>query len=246
MGGTGILGGTFNPVHNGHIRHAVEVGEALGLERVVLMPCPDPPHKRNAGLLPYRLRLELVRAAVGHIPLLDVSDLEGSLPHPSYTWRTLNEWHRRFGPGEIFFMMGAESFSALDSWYRGTELPGLAHIVMVPRDGGEGRLFHECVRKFWPGSLKDGVSDPAGRETVALEGGGFCTYLPAPRLDISSTFIRERWRAGRCLAGLVPPDEMRLLSAHREEVSACWKDELEREDPKREAFPDLPRKGVGA
>ncbi len=223
MAGTGILGGTFNPVHNGHVRHAVEVAEALGLDRVVLMPCGTPPHKESAGLLPFSLRVELLRAAVRGISFLGVETLEGELEGPSYTWRTLVEWGRRH-PGEPlpYFMMGAESFAALDTWKHGLELPKFAHLVMVPRNGDDGSVFHESIRSFWPGSLSPAMDVPLGRETVSLAGGGECTFLPVPRLDISSTFIRARWRAGRSLAGLLPEAELDVLVAHAEEVSVCW------------------------
>lgn len=223
MGGTGILGGTFNPVHNGHVRHAIEVAEALGLERVMLMPCATPPHKESAGLLPFDLRVELLRAAVRNIPFLDVETLEGELEGPSYTWRTLGEWARRHGGEPVpYFMMGAEAFAALDTWQHGFALPLRAHLVMVPRNGDDGSVFHESIRTFWPGSLPDDCDVPLGRETVTLAQGGCCTFLPVPRLDISSTFIRARWRAGRSLAGLLPEEELQVLCAHAEEVSACW------------------------
>lgn len=223
MGATGILGGTFNPVHNGHVRHAIEVAEALGLERVLLMPCAMPPHKESAGLLPFELRVELLRAAVEGISFLDVETLEGELEGPSYTWRTLNEWARRH-PGEPlpYFMMGAEAFAALDTWNHGLRLPHVAHLVMVPRGGDDGSVFHESIRSFWPGSLPPSVDVPLGRETVELACGGKCTFLPVPRLDISSTFIRARWRSGRSLAGLMSTGELDVLHAHAEEVSACW------------------------
>ncbi len=238
MGGTGILGGTFNPVHNGHIRLAIEAGEALALDRVVLMPCPDPPHKGSSGLLPFPLRLDLVRAAIGHIPFLEASDLESRLPHPSYTWRTLSEWRRLNGTGELYFMMGAESFAALNTWYRGLEIPELAHVVMVPRDGGEGKLFSECIRKFWPGSLDGNVPFPQTRTTVCLAGGGKCTFLPAPRLDISSTHIRALWRSGRSLAGLLPAKEMQLLAECKSEVDACWAEETAEKTQEPGHLPD--------
>lgn len=223
MGAIGILGGTFNPVHNGHVRHAIEVAEALGLDRVLLMPCAMPPHKESAGLLPFDLRVELLRAAVHGIPFLDVETLEGELEGPSYTWRTLNEW-ARLHPGEPlpYFMMGAEAFAALDTWNHGLKLPHVAHLIMVPRGGDDGSVFHESIRSFWPGSLPPAMDVPLGRETVELAGGGKCTFLPVPRLDISSTFIRARWRAGRSLAALMSAEELAVLQAHAEEVSACW------------------------
>ena len=222
MGGTGILGGTFNPVHNGHIRLAVEAAEALGLERVLLMLCASPPHKGTGNLLPFALRAELVRAAVKSVPFLGVETLEGELPGPSYSWRTLLEWGMRHEGEKPYFLMGAESFAALDTWKRGRELPLFAHLVMVPRAGEDGRVFYESIRAFWPGSLPDGRCAPSSRETVRLAGGGQCTFLPVPRLDISSTFIRRRYLEGRSLLGLMPEEEIALLHAHENLVASSW------------------------
>ncbi len=225
MRGTGILGGTFNPIHNGHLRHALEAGEALGLSSVFLSPCAVPPHKNSTGILPYALRVEMLRAAVRNIPLLKVSTLEGEMSAPSYTWHLLQEWNRHHAGSDTslpYFMMGAESFSSLDRWYRGLELPAFAHLVMLPRHGEDGRVFHESIRRFWPGSVEEGRPFPHDRETVALAGGGFCTFLPAPRLDISATSIRERWLAGRSVAGLLPEAVLSILERHAAEVTRCW------------------------
>ena len=251
----GILGGTFNPVHNGHLRLAVEAGEALGLDCVLLTPCASPPHKSGNGLLPFDLRVALLREAVRGVPMLAVNTLEGELVGPSYTWVSLTEWHRRQGAEfradesvaperRPFFMMGAESFAALDSWRRGLELPKLAHLVMVPRGGDELALFRESIRRFWPGSLPEsggadevafqrerqgGECDAEGaqfqRETAALAGivaGGACSFLPVPRLDISSTFVRERWREGRSLAGLLPEGVLARMERERAVLDAVW------------------------
>ncbi len=223
MGSTGILGGTFNPFHNGHMRHALEVKEALGLDRVKIMPCPDPPHKSDAGLLHFELRVALAEAALNDTPGLELSTLEGTLPHPSYTWQTLSEWRHRYPDDDPFFMMGAESFAALDKWYRGLELPLLAHIVMVPRAGDDIDLFHASIRKFWPGQhrvVRDAMRH--GMETVCLEGGGECIYLETPRIDISSTVIRHKWREGKSLAGLLPSAEIEVLQKHAATVTSCW------------------------
>jgi nicotinate-nucleotide adenylyltransferase len=222
MGSVGILGGTFNPVHYGHIRHAIEVAESLGLDKVFLMPCASPPHKTHTGLLPFDLRTELLQAAVRSIPMLEVCTLEGTLEGPSYTWRLLQEWQKRF-PGSLpYFMMGAESFAALNTWFRGLELPQLAHLVMVPRAGDDGGLFYDSIRRFWPGSLKADTPVPKQMDTVELNGGGQCIFLPVPRLDISSTYLRKRWCAGGHLEGLMPEGALEVLNAHRADVFACW------------------------
>jgi len=236
----GILGGTFNPVHNGHLRLAVEVGEALGLDRVLLTPCASPPHKSENGLLPFDLRVALLRESVRGVPMLAVNTLEGELDGPSYTWVSLTEWHRRQGTEfradesvaaerRPFFMMGAESFAALDSWRRGLELPKLAHLVMVPRGGDERALFRESVRRFWPGSLLEDDKSGEGvfrSETAVLAGcsaGAASSFLPVPRLDISSTFVRQRWREGRSLAGLLPEGVLDLMERERAVLDAVWK-----------------------
>lgn len=102
----GLLGGTFNPVHAGHIRHALEVGEALNLERVLLTPAAVPPHKAAAGLLPFALRVELARAAARGASRLGVNTLEGELDGPSYTFVSLRAWRERHPGVTPFFLMG--------------------------------------------------------------------------------------------------------------------------------------------
>ena len=223
---TGILGGTFNPVHIGHIRHALEVGEALGLDQVLLTPAAIPPHKSGEGLLPFELRVELVREAVRDVPLLGVNTLEGELHGPSYTWLSLAEWRRRNGGILPWFLMGMEDFTALHTWHRGLELPCMAHLVVVPREGTERELFRATAAQYWPGAGLCFGPVPElpcpGCESVQLPQGGMCTFLPVPRLDISASFIRERWRARRELHGLVPDAVLRLLKARRDEVECAW------------------------
>jgi nicotinate-nucleotide adenylyltransferase len=129
-----------------------------------------------------------------------------------------------------YFMMGAESFAALDTWRRGLEMPKLAHLVMVPRGGEDRALFRASVRRFWPETaLPEDAgldSDPFRSETVSIvgpcAGGGSCTFLPVPRLDISSTFVRQRWREGRSLAGLVPKGVLALMKEHEAALKDIW------------------------
>ncbi len=223
MGSTGILGGTFNPFHNGHLRHALEVREALGLDRVVILPCADPPHKDDKGLLGFALRVALARAAIAGVQGLELDTVEETLPHPSYTWQTLTELRKRHPRETFFFMMGAESFAALDKWHRGFELPQLACLVIVPREDSDIELFHQSIRKFWPGPHPSSQEDPRHhKEVVELAGGGTCIYLQTPRLDISSTVIRQKWKDGKSLAGLVPQAELSVMLSHADTISSCW------------------------
>lgn len=215
--GEAILGGTFNPVHVGHIRLGLEVAEALGLARVWLTPCAVPPHKPPVGLLPFDLRVDLLREALRGVPLLDVNTLEGELEGPSYTSASLEEWNRRHPGPKPYFVLGVEDFAALDTWKRGAELPLLAHLVVVPRAGSDRALFDESVRRYWPGTRSDGEA------TVNLAGGGQCTFLPVPRLDVSASFLRERWLAGRAAHGLTPPSVLAALEARREDVARIWR-----------------------
>lgn len=234
-GRVGILGGTFNPVHVGHVRHAVEVGEALGLDRVLLAPCVVPPHKSGKGLLAFPLRVELLRAAVEGIERLDVTTLEEELEGPSYTWNFLMEWRRRGGPLP-FFLMGMDEFGSLGLWHRGRDLPGLAHLVVASREGTDRALFAEAVRRLWPDTPPSAFvdddppacpsrGDGSGGLKVALSGGGECVFLPVPRLDVSASFVRERWRRRREMHGLMPDGVLRLLEANRAAVDRVWNNE---------------------
>ncbi|MCH5277296.1 MAG: nicotinate-nicotinamide nucleotide adenylyltransferase [Desulfovibrionaceae bacterium] len=246
----GLLGGTFNPVHTGHIRHALEAGEALGLELVLLTPAAVPPHKAAAGLLPFALRVEMARAAAqcggargaeksagGHVRL-GVNTLEGELSGPSYTFVSLTAWRGRHPGVTPFFLMGVEDFTQLHTWRRGLELPRLARLVVVSRAGGERELFRRTLARCWPGAVSGDMRDaphgaggsasgpapvPAsGVESARLPGGGVCYFVPAPRLDISSSLVRERWMAGRDIRGLVPDAVRSIMESRRDEIRRIW------------------------
>lgn len=246
----GLLGGTFNPVHTGHIRHALEVGEALRLDRVLLTPAAVPPHKGCEGLLPFALRVELARAAAGesgdagaravaeygaegagdagakggsgHGCRLGVNTLEGELDGPSYTFVSLTVWRDRHPGVTPFFLMGVEDFTQLHTWRRGLDLPGLARLVVVSRAGAERELFLAALERHWPGAVPDADAPAPGVECVRLPGGGVCSFVPVPRLDISSSLVRERWLAGRDIRGLVPDAVLRVMEERRDEIRRVW------------------------
>ena len=223
--GIGILGGSFNPVHVGHLRLALEVLEApaAALEYVDLLPCAEPPHKPQEGILPFELRAALLEVAVRHIPRLRVNRLEGLRSGPSYTWDTLTVYAAQYPGQRPLFILGGEDFATLPQWFRGLELPRLADFVVVPRAGAERGAFLRAAAALWPDAREAEAQFPGGARAVLPEGGQLL-FLPLPRLDISASLIRERWLAGRDIHFLVPDAAVALLHAHRDVVAACWAD----------------------
>lgn len=211
----GILGGTFNPVHTGHVRMAVEVLEQLGLGRVDLVPASLPPHKRGEGLLPFELRLELVRRAIRGIPGLGANPLEAERSGPSFTCDTLTCYRTRGPADELFFILGASTFLELHTWRRGLEIPALASLVVVNRWEAADDVAG-FVAERWP----EAVREDAGR--WRLPGGNVIRLLDTPRLDIKGGHIRRRWRDRRNLSLLVPDGVRDLLEERADEVARYW------------------------
>ncbi len=196
MGRIGLLGGTFDPIHYGHLRAAEEAYEALALQKVLFLPSPDPPHKRRPDLSPFGLRLEMVRLAVEGIPHFEPSDLEEKLPKPSYSVRTLT-YLRKKSRDEIYFILGLDAFLELETWYQYRELPRLAHLVVVTRGEGGKEAFLRKLKELFPMVQEEG-------EVFRYPQGYTFRYLPMLRLDISSTYLRKLFREGRSGRFLLP------------------------------------------
>lgn len=187
-GGIGLFGGSFNPIHHGHLIVARAVAEMLRLSRVVFVPAPNPPHKPDARLADASDRLEMVRLAVAGEPLLECGDIEIRRPGPSYTILTIQEYRQPTGDQELFWIIGADSLAELHTWHRVTELVELCRIVTVARPGFE---------------LPDlgGLEKMLSREQVSRLKRDI---LSTPRIDISATDIRRRVAEGRSIGYLVP------------------------------------------
>ena len=220
----GIYGGSFNPVHVGHLRLAVEAAEALELDRLDILPAHDPPHKTGRGLLPFAFRLSLLRAACAPFPLLQVRDLESRRQGPSYTFDTLALYAEEDPDAERYFLLGATDLLTLPSWYRGEELPCLAHLVAVSRMDVELASVANFVAQFWPEArtVEGEIPDVTAWRTPR---GGDVLFLPIPRLDISSSQVRRLWLAGKQILGLVPESVQAALEEKREMVTEIWKEE---------------------
>lgn len=207
----GILGGSFNPVHIGHLRLAVEVLEQLGLDRVELVPANVPPHKASAGLLPFAERLRLLELAVSDYDGLVVNALEGERDGPSYTVDTLHLFQKRHPNASFCFILGTRDFLSLPTWHRWQELLTLTDFSVVSREG-EGL---EEVEAFLNTMRVNGMPPRTGARTWELAGGSKVHSLVMPRLDISSTLLRNKLDKGLSVTWLVP-------AAMEREVVRLW------------------------
>lgn len=218
----GIFGGTFNPVHLGHLRLVVEVLESIRPARLDLLPSARPPHKGGRRLLPFELRAELLRTATEGMESVFVNTLENERDTPSYTVDTLRIYREREPDARLFFILGAEDFSLISSWQQWEMLPHLADIVVVPRSGAAREVFNDTVRDSWPKAVSVEPPFAAADAAYALPGvanAGMFVHLPLPRLDIRAELIRERLLAGRSARFLVPDAVHELLEAHPEAMT---------------------------
>ncbi|MDR2302170.1 MAG: nicotinate (nicotinamide) nucleotide adenylyltransferase [Deltaproteobacteria bacterium] len=203
----GLMGGTFNPVHLGHLRAAEELTEYLNLDRVVFMPSHKPPHKPGLNLASFDHRLTMLKLAVAGQPLFMVSDLESALPGPSYTVNTLRAVSEKLDAnGELFFMVGFDSFQTLSKWYRHEELLKLASFSVFRRPGLGSELSSvgELLTKLLGPPLETQV-DPTGRSGAFLfPNVKPIHYFADCLLEISSTDLRKRLDLGTSVRYLVP------------------------------------------
>lgn len=175
----GILGGTFDPPHIGHLAAAVEVRDALALDRVLLVVANDPWQKTGGRTLsPASERLALVRAAVRGLEGVEASAIEVDRGGPSYMVDTLEQLQGAAPGSELFLIVGADAADGLHTWHRHQDLPALATLVVVDR---------------------------AGAAEPSIPPGWTVEHVGIPRLDVSSTGVRARAAAGRPLVPYVTP-----------------------------------------
>ncbi len=176
---TGLYGGSFNPIHNGHIAIARQMIEKAGLDEVWLMVSPQNPLKERDTLLDDAKRLEMARRALEGQPRLKACDYEFALPRPSYTWHTLQSLWRNYSDREFVLMIGADNWAHFGRWYHADDIMRTCNILIYPRRGYN----------------VDALSLPARAQLVD-------TGL----YDVSSTEIRQLIKEGRDISRLVPAD----------------------------------------
>lgn len=199
MARVAVFGGSFNPIHFGHLLVADEVLELLGLDRVLFVPAANPPHKAAAALVPAAERFAMVALATAGHPRFEVSDLELTRHGPSYTVDTLEALGVR--GDRLFLLLGSETFLDLLAWRAPKRIAALARLVVVPRAGSvfdpEAAAAQKVLREI-------GAEGFAGPE-AARDEGRHVLLARATSLPISSSELRRRAREGRSLDFRVPP-----------------------------------------
>jgi nicotinate-nucleotide adenylyltransferase len=207
VAGIGILGGTFDPVHCGHLRLALEVRDRLSLTSVRLLPAPNP-RLRDTPRADVSLRLEMLEAAIDAEPGLEVDARELDREGPTYTVDSLESLRREFSDEPLVFIVGMDSFRRLDSWHRWREFTRLAHVVVAHRPGGT---------LPGPGPVADFLDahrcDDA--ETLMAKPAGHIMICEPPLLDVSATRIRALVAEGRSIRFLVPDKVIELIDRTR-------------------------------
>jgi nicotinate-nucleotide adenylyltransferase len=210
----GLLGGTFDPIHLGHIEVAAAAKRALGLDRVYVLPSHVPPHRPQQPLASGYHRFAMTALAIDGIDGLVASDVELCAPGPSYTAETLVRFRERSGlPGtQIFFITGADAFAEIETWYRYPEVLDLANFAVVSRPQFQVERLPEMLR----GLASRMISVEASRQPPAASRYSPGIFLiDAPTPDVSSTEIRRRLVAGEPVAGLIPAAVERHIRQHR-------------------------------
>jgi len=197
----GILGGTFDPIHYGHLRLAEEVGESLNLEHVYLIPAALPPHKGQRRVSAFSQRLEMTRIASAESPRLKVLDLEGRREGFSYSIETLKIFHEIVHPDlDLHFVLGMDAFLEIETWKDFRNLFNYAHFVVIQRPGFPSDVLESFLLTLGVNFRKKDQEgnrflSPSGYEVISME---------ATLMDISSTKIREKVAAGKSIRFLVP------------------------------------------
>lgn len=178
----GVLGGTFDPVHLGHLVVAQEVHQQLKLDRTVLVPAGEPPHRSGTPVTPASIRLRMLRAAIADDDRFAVSTFEVDRPGPSYTVDTLERMRLEWPEAGLYLVIGSDQWQRFHTWRSPERIAEMATLVVVGRNG------------------------EAGTEMELPH-----VRMEVPRIDVSSSGIRERVRAGESIRFLVPDSVCRII-----------------------------------
>lgn len=201
--GIGILGGTFNPIHFGHLRVAEEVRQRFALEKLFLVPAARPPHKGETEIVAASERLLMVRKARRGNPFLRTSAFECRRRETSYSVATIKYFKKRFPGAELYFVVGWDAWSEISTWRAFPDFFSLANFIVISRSGfNSGR--DDLLAPLFPFALKGEFCYETEGAAYRHVSGRRLHFMAVTRLDISSSMVREEVAAGRSLRYLVP------------------------------------------
>lgn len=203
-----IYGGTFDPVHIGHLRSAIDVRSKLKVGRLFVVPSSTPPHRQRPSVTP-EVRLEMLRLSVADLAGIEVDDREINRSGMSYSIDTLAEFRSEYPTWRIYFILGADAFSLLHTWHRWQELTNFAHLVVLERPGSSSPQPTDPVLE-WLSDKEISAVSAFGAET-----NGRVLRLKLVQWQVSATDIRERCRTGQSIDLLVPKAVQSFIDEHK-------------------------------
>lgn len=211
----GIFGGTFDPIHNGHLRLAEAAVLECGLERILFLPTAYPPHKEPEHLTLFQHRFEMLRLALEGREHFECSRIEESLPPPSYTIDTVHFLKKSLDPGtDMYFLIGIDAFLEICTWKDYNELLKSIFFVVSERDGVLDEQKNSLAQALGYRQESHHWKSIAGDKNEIR-------FLHQSPLVVSSSGIRERMKCGKTIAGLVPPQVHEYILKHGLYRSDC-------------------------
>jgi nicotinate-nucleotide adenylyltransferase len=207
----GLLGGTFDPVHNGHLAAAEAVREGMGLDAILFIPAAQPPHKTNYRISPFEDRVAMLELATAGRPELLVTRLEAQRQGPSYSVDTLRQLHQLWNDEvRLFFIIGLDAFVDIATWKEYQALPRLAELVVLNRPSHGTEQMAETIRRFFP----DFSCHPLEKTWTGEEGPARIHFFAMEPLAVSSTLVRKTAAENDMLEQLVPPAVAQYIRNH--------------------------------
>ncbi len=203
----GLFGGTFNPIHLGHLRGAEEIREAFHLEEVTFVPSSLPPHKMTDQVIEASYRLKMVRLAVSGNPCFSVSDVEISRSGKSYSIDTIRYFQERRRDA-FFFILGSDAFGEIETWKEFQNLFSLCHFIVMTRPGSQKETFS------LPRALAPNFRYASEKKAWVHISGHMLYFKEISFLDISSTKVRELIEKGKSARYLIPPKVEAYIRRH--------------------------------
>jgi nicotinate-nucleotide adenylyltransferase len=212
----GLLGGTLDPIHFGHLETACAAKRALHLDLVYVLPSNLPPHRAQQPVASGHHRFAMTALAINGMDGFRASEIELSAPGPSYTADTLNRFSSAAGlaVSQIFFITGADAFAEIETWYRYPDVLDLANFVVVSRPGFPVEVLGDRLPALAGRMAGASAQPPAASRQPPVAGSSRIFLVNATTPDVSSSDIRQRLMMHRSISGLVPATVERHITQH--------------------------------